>query len=110
MPRWKPLTVLRSDACIGLPVSDAGLPGGMNGRQMADAARQFRPGLKVLFITGQAENTVLQNKHLMPGMPVLTKPFSLGDAHQGRYCRRLKPCRGDGRRPGQPRSSRCCCA
>jgi CheY-like chemotaxis protein len=71
------LTVLRSDARIDLLVSDVGLPGGMNGRQLADAARRFRPGLKVLFITGYAEHAVLQNENLEPGMHVLTKPFAL---------------------------------
>jgi PAS domain S-box-containing protein len=71
------LTVLRSDARIDLLVSDVGLPGGMNGRQLADAARRFRPSLKVLFITGYAEHAVLQSGNLEPGMQVLTKPFAL---------------------------------
>ena len=46
------LTVLRSNMRIDLLVTDVGLPGGMNGRQVADARRAVRPGLKVLFITG----------------------------------------------------------
>ena len=46
------LAFLRTDARIDLLVTDVGLPGGMNGRQVADAARDLRPGLKVLFITG----------------------------------------------------------
>ena len=49
----------------------------MNGRQLADAAREVRPGLKVLFITGYAENAVLNHGHLNLGMHVLTKPFSM---------------------------------
>ena len=49
----------------------------MNGRQLADAARQLRPDLKVLFITGYAENAAIGNGHLEPGMHVLTKPFSM---------------------------------
>ncbi|KZB98965.1 Blue-light-activated protein [Methylobacterium radiotolerans] len=69
------LKVLRSDARIDLLVTDVGLPGGMNGRQVADAARVSRPDLKVLFITGYAENAVLGHGHLEPGMQVLTKPF-----------------------------------
>ncbi|PNU03361.1 ATP-binding protein [Novosphingobium guangzhouense] len=69
------LRVLQSDVRIDLLVSDVGLPGGMNGRQMADAGRQVRPDLKVLFITGYAENSVIGNGHLEPGMQVLTKPF-----------------------------------
>jgi len=49
----------------------------MNGRQMADAARERRPGLRVLFITGYAENAVLNHGHLDPGMHVMTKPFAM---------------------------------
>jgi PAS domain S-box-containing protein len=71
------LEVLRSSARIDLLVSDVGLPGGMNGRQLADAGQALRPELKVLFITGYAENAVMGGKHLTPGMSVLTKPFSL---------------------------------
>lgn len=71
------LKALRSEARIDLLVTDVGLPGGMNGRQVADAARALRPGLKVLFITGYAENAVLSRGHLEPGMHVLTKPFAL---------------------------------
>ena len=71
------LRAVRSEARIDLLVTDVGLPGGMNGRQMAEAARQARPGLKVLFITGYAENAVLNHGHLEPGMHVLTKPFRI---------------------------------
>ncbi len=69
------LKILQSDARIDLLITDVGLPGGMNGRQMADAARSNRPNLKILFITGYAENSILNNGHLAPGMAVLTKPF-----------------------------------
>ncbi|MDQ0440549.1 PAS domain S-box-containing protein [Methylobacterium persicinum] len=71
------LKVLQSDVRIDLLVTDVGLPGGMNGRQMADAARVARPDLNVLFITGYAENAILGNGHLAPGMAVLTKPFAI---------------------------------
>ena len=71
------LKVLESDARIDLLVTDVGLPGGMNGRQVADAARVARPKLKVLFITGYADNAVLNHGHLNPGMHVLTKPFAM---------------------------------
>ncbi|TXN00077.1 PAS domain S-box protein [Methylobacterium sp. WL64] len=71
------LKVLQSDARIDLLITDVGLPGGMNGRQMADAARVGRPDLKVLFITGYAENAILGNGQLKPGMAVLTKPFAI---------------------------------
>ncbi|MFC0409013.1 PAS domain-containing protein [Roseomonas elaeocarpi] len=71
------LEILRGDTRIDLLVTDVGLPGGMNGRQLADAARVLRPGLKVLFITGYAENAAIGNGVLEPGMRVITKPFAL---------------------------------
>ena len=71
------LKIVGSNVRIDLLVTDVGLPGGMNGRQVADAARAARPGLKVLFITGYAENAVLSHGHLDPGMHVLTKPFAM---------------------------------
>ncbi|MDP9082561.1 MAG: response regulator [Pseudomonadota bacterium] len=71
------LEILRSDKRIDLLVSDVGLPGGMNGRQLADAARVLRPDLKVLFITGYAENAVINHGHLDPGMEIMTKPFPM---------------------------------
>ena len=71
------LKLLRSDRRIDLLVTDVGLPGGMNGRQMADAGRLSRPDLKVLFITGYAEVAVMGNGRLGPGMEVLTKPFAV---------------------------------
>ncbi|WP_420478087.1 ATP-binding protein [Brevundimonas sp. FT23028] len=69
------LQVLGGGAKIDLLVTDVGLPGGLNGRQVADAARVERPELKVLFITGYAENAAVGNGLLDPGMAVLTKPF-----------------------------------
>ncbi|UHS59627.1 response regulator [Agrobacterium vaccinii] len=71
------LKILQSDVGIDLLVSDVGLPGGMDGRQMADAARQSRPGLKVLFVTGYAENAAVRDGKLDSGMAVLTKPFAV---------------------------------
>jgi PAS domain S-box-containing protein len=60
------LRVLESDARIDLLITDVGLPGGMNGKQMADKARESRPNLRVLFITGYAENAAITNGHLEP--------------------------------------------
>ena len=71
------LKVLNADRPISLLITDVGLPGGMNGRQLADAARDSRPDLKVLFITGYAENAVLNHGHLEQGMQVMTKPFDM---------------------------------
>ena len=73
------LKVLQSGARIDLLITDVGLPNGMNGRQVADAGRAIRPDLKVMFITGYAENAAVGNGHLEPGMELLTKPFSLDD-------------------------------
>ncbi|MDX3901092.1 MAG: PAS domain S-box protein [Sphingobium sp.] len=77
------LRVLESDTRIDLLITDVGLPGGMNGRQVADAARVSRPDLKILFITGYAENAVIGRGRLEKGMFVLTKPFQM-DALAGR--------------------------
>ena len=71
------LRLLESDIRVDLLVTDVGLPGGMNGRQLADAVRVLRPELPVLFITGYAENAIIGNGHLDPGMWVLTKPFTM---------------------------------
>lgn len=71
------MRIIESDASIDLLVTDVGLPGGLNGRQLADAARMRRPTLPVLFITGYAETSLLRDGQLEPGMGVLTKPFSI---------------------------------
>lgn len=77
------LKVLEADIPLALLITDVGLPGGMNGRQVADAARVARPDLKVLFVTGFAENTLVRNGHLDPGMEIITKPFAMTDlAHK----------------------------
>ncbi|MNE61630.1 Blue-light-activated protein [compost metagenome] len=69
------LALLRSDAAVMLLVSDVGLPG-MNGRQLAEIARKLRPGLRVLFITGYAENALARGGFLDPGMQMISKPFA----------------------------------
>ncbi len=71
------LRVLQSERRIDLLVTDVGLPGGMNGRQLAHAARVHRPGLKVLFITGFAESAALGNDAPAPDTQVVTKPFAM---------------------------------
>jgi PAS domain S-box-containing protein len=70
------LRMLRLNDRIDLLVTDVGLPG-MNGRQLADQARETRPGLKILFITGYAENVAIAKGFLQPGMEMITKPFDL---------------------------------
>ena len=70
------LKILQSRERIDLVVTDVGLPG-LNGRQLADHARERRPDLKVLFITGYAENATLASGFLEAGMEMITKPFAV---------------------------------
>jgi CheY-like chemotaxis protein len=87
------LKILQSKDRIDLLITDVGLPGGLNGRQVADAARALRPDINVLFITGYAENAVLNHGHIERGMEVLTKPFAVSD-----LVSRVDRLLGDGRR------------
>ena len=70
------LLLLQSSLEIDLLITDVGLPG-LNGRQVADAARTHRPNLKVLFMTGYAENAAIASGFLDPGMAIITKPFAV---------------------------------
>jgi signal transduction histidine kinase len=72
------LELLQSTQRVDLLITDMGLPG-LSGRQVADRGRKCRPGLKVLFITGYAENAATAGGFLAPGMELLTKPFALDD-------------------------------
>jgi PAS domain S-box-containing protein len=72
----KGLEILRSSRDIDLLITDVGLPG-LNGRQMADAGRALRPGLKILFMTGYAENATIASGFLEPGMTMIAKPFAI---------------------------------
>jgi PAS domain S-box-containing protein len=72
------LKILRGDPRIELLITDVGLPG-MNGRQLADQARETRPDLKILFVTGYAESVAISDGFLQPGMEMITKPFDLGN-------------------------------
>lgn len=69
------MPILDSGQRIDLMISDVGLPG-MNGRQLAEIGRQYRPGLKVLFITGYAEHAAVRGGFLDSGMQMITKPFT----------------------------------
>jgi PAS domain S-box-containing protein len=70
------LEILQSRQRIDLLITDVGLPG-LNGRQVADAARLLRPGLKVIFMTGYAETAASAQGFLEPGMTMITKPFAM---------------------------------
>ncbi|HXN67940.1 MAG TPA: PAS domain-containing protein [Bradyrhizobium sp.] len=75
------LKILRSAERIDLLVTDVGLPG-INGRQVADQARETRPGLKILFITGYAESVAISDGFLHADMEMITKPFDLDNLSQ----------------------------
>jgi signal transduction histidine kinase len=82
------LQILQGQSKIDLLVSDVGLPG-LNGRQLADAARAQRPDLPILFMTGYAENAAIAGGFLAPGMEMITKPFAI-DVFIGRVASILK--------------------
>ena len=71
------LRILESDRRIDMLITDVGLPGGINGRQLADAARVRGQNLKVLFITGFAESAAVGNGSMEAGMEVMIKPFAV---------------------------------
>jgi PAS domain S-box-containing protein len=70
------IPIFESDQRIDLLVSDVGLPG-LNGRQLAEIARQQRPGLRVLFMTGYTKAAAMRGGFLDPGMEMITKPFTV---------------------------------
>jgi CheY-like chemotaxis protein len=69
------LTLIDGDTPIDLLFTDIVMPGMMNGRQLADEARRRRPGLKVLFTSGYAENAIVHHGRLDPGVLLLAKPY-----------------------------------
>jgi len=71
------LQILASRDRIDLLISDVGLPNGLNGRQLAEVAREQRPNLPVLFVTGYAERATERREFLGPGMQMITKPFAM---------------------------------
>ncbi len=71
------LEILQSATPLDLMITDIGLPGALNGRQVAIKARALRPQLRILFITGYAESAAFSHEHLDTGMHVLTKPFAI---------------------------------
>jgi CheY-like chemotaxis protein len=69
--------LLQSVPSVDLLITDLALPGGINGRELADRARVLKPSICVLFITGYAENAVINNGQLQPEVQLLHKPFSM---------------------------------
>ena len=70
------LQQLHSHPEIRVLFTDVGLPGGMNGRQLAEQARNHRPDVGVLFTTGYARNAIVHDGRLDPGVELITKPFT----------------------------------
>jgi CheY-like chemotaxis protein len=70
------LKLLDAHPYIKLLFTDVGLPGGMNGRQLADEARRRRPHLRVLFTTGYARNAIVHDGRVDPGVELITKPYA----------------------------------
>ena len=99
------LQILRSNEPVDLLVTDVGLPG-MNGRQVADQAREIRPELKILFITGYAESVAMSERLSAAGhgndhQAVRSRPSRIANSRDdlGLTFRQAAPCRGD---RGQP--------
>lgn len=70
------LSLLREDRRVALLLTDVILPGGMNGRQLAEAAHTLRPGIKVVYMSGYTENAIFHDGLLDPGAQLLEKPFN----------------------------------
>jgi len=70
------LRLLDAHREIYLLFTDVGLPGGMNGRQLAEEAQRRNAGLKVLFMSGYARNAIVHHGRLDPGVELLLKPFT----------------------------------
>ena len=70
------LVVLEKLGGVSLLFTDVGLPNGVNGRQLADEARQRWPDIKVLFTTGYARNAIVHHGRLDPGVELIVKPFT----------------------------------
>jgi PAS domain S-box-containing protein len=90
------LRLLDANPQISVLFTDVGLPGGMNGRQLAAEARKRRPDLRVLFTTGYARNAIVHEGRLDPGVDLITKPFS-----QAALAEKLREIIDDAREPGR---------
>jgi len=73
------LRILAADAAISLLLTDVVMPGGFNGRQLADEAKRRRPDIKVLFMTGYTRNAIVHHGRLDAGLHMIGKPFSFAE-------------------------------
>jgi len=70
------IEILDGGQAVDLLFTDVVMPGGVNGRQLADEAARLRPGLKVLFTTGYTRNAIVHHGRLDAGVEMISKPFS----------------------------------
>ncbi|HSM81124.1 MAG TPA: PAS domain-containing protein [Nodosilinea sp.] len=85
------LDLVRQRPDIDLLFTDVLMPGGLNGRPLAEAAQRLRPGLRVLYTSGHADHTLIDQGHLEAGVPLLPKPYQRSD-----LARQIRQALGDG--------------
>jgi CheY-like chemotaxis protein len=86
---------------VRLLFTDVGLPGGRNGRELADELRRRNPQLPVLFTTGYARNAIVHHGRLDPGVDLITKPFAFA-ALANKVHAMFERCEGKAREAPQP--------
>jgi PAS domain S-box-containing protein len=73
------IDIIKTRDDIALLFTDVVMPGGVNGRELADEAQRLRPGLKVLFTTGYTRNAIVHHGRLDPGVNLIGKPYSFDE-------------------------------
>jgi CheY-like chemotaxis protein len=76
------LELLRGRDDVALLFTDVVMPGGMSGRQLADAATQLRPALPILYTSGYTEDAIIHHGRLAPGVMLLSKPYRRAELAQ----------------------------